>query len=338
MSLSERERQANKHIQKGDIDSAVNDIFDLVDAWAKEKNFEKANFWRGKLIEVDPMALAKHYDAGEIIEAEKATTMDSLHQDVWASLYNSLTKDEGKELYSKFQEREFPSGKILIRQGKLNKALFFIEEGQLKNIFSQGGKESFLHDIGGGDTAGQDTFFNATVCTSTVVTVSHVKLKFIDRKTMEEIDKKFSGFSKKLDGICTWLEAKKPKLSIKNKALERRQNKRHDVAGKIILQTFDTEKNPIRPAYSGWMEDISVGGASFIIRCADKDVGRSILGRVTTLSVKFENGPEQDFHGHILGARFDLQNTYKIHLKFDHLFSEDHLKELVANSSPLPPS
>ena len=138
MSLSEMERQANRLIQQGKVDLAVRDIFDLAVAWAKEKNFEKANSWRAKIIEINPMALATHYDAGEIIESEKDAAIDSLHETLWASLYNSLTKGEGKEFYSKLQEREFPSGKIIIRQGKLNKALFFVDEGKLKNIFSLG--------------------------------------------------------------------------------------------------------------------------------------------------------------------------------------------------------
>ncbi|MGV7221982.1 MAG: cyclic nucleotide-binding domain-containing protein [Nitrospinales bacterium] len=334
MSLSERERQANRLIQRGDIESAINSIFDLVSEWAKAKDFDKASFWREKIIEIDPMALAKHYDAGEVINDEKASMMDTAHHSLWTTLYNSLRKEERKELYSNLQPREFPSGKIIIRQGKLNKALFFIEEGHLKNIFSMGGKENFLHDFGQGDIVGGDTFFKASVCTSTVVTVSMVKLKFIDRNSMDKLDQNFSDFSKRLDGICSWLEARKDKFSLKNKAIERRQNKRHNVSGKVILQTFDIEKNPIRPAYSGWMEDISIGGSSFIIRCADGDVGRAILGRATTLSVKFENGPESEFDGQILGARFDFKGTYKINLKFEHIFPEEEIKEIVASSSP----
>jgi CRP-like cAMP-binding protein len=334
MSLSERERQANKLIQQGDIDSAVKGIFDLVGDWAKEKDFEKADFWRAKLIEIDPMALAKHFDAGEIIESEKATAVDALHQNIWASLYNSLTKEEGKEFYANLQEREFPSGKIIIRQGKLNKALFFIDEGQLKNIISQGGKESFLHDIGPGDIAGQDTFFDVTVCSSTIVTVSSVKLKFIDRKSIDKIDKKFPGFSKNISKTCSWLEAKNPKSSAKIKPLERRQSQRHNTPGKVVLQTFDNEKNPIRPAYSGWMEDISTGGASFTIRCADKDVGRALLGRMTSLSVKFENGLERDFAGQIKDARFDLRSTYNIRLKYENQIPEGKLNEIIVGGSP----
>jgi len=50
---------------------------------------------------------------------------------------------------------------------------------------------------------------------------------------------------------------------------------------------------------------------------------------VAALSVRFEKGPQIKFNGLILGARFDLLNTYTIHIKFSRQYSEDSFKKLI---------
>jgi len=64
MSLQDMEQQVNKLINQGEIGLAVKYIYDLVVAWAVKRDFIKANAWRNKLIEIDPMALAKIFDSG----------------------------------------------------------------------------------------------------------------------------------------------------------------------------------------------------------------------------------------------------------------------------------
>ena len=76
-------------------------------------------------MELDPMALTEIVDSAEIIEAEKATTIDDDHQTIWTKLYDSLTLEEGNSFYQKLKQREFPPGKVLTQQGKINNTLFF---------------------------------------------------------------------------------------------------------------------------------------------------------------------------------------------------------------------
>ncbi len=341
MSLQEMEEQANKLIEQGKIDPAVEHIYDLVVVWAKKKDFKKANAWREKLIEINPMALAEILNSGEVIESEKTNTIDYNHQKIWENLYYSLTLDEGNSFYLKLNQKDFPPGKVLIQQGKLNNILFFVDSGQLKTIFSQGDKVIFINELGQGDTAGQDTFFSISNCTSSVITVSPVKIRFLERSALLDIENEYLGFAKKLESFCSRLEAKRNKTILKDKALERRQHQRHNLAGKITAQIFDKKRNPVGPAFYGWLDDISVGGASFFIQCSNKYVGRTLLGRLTTLSVQFEKGPQIKFNGLIVGARFDLSSAYTIHLKFSKPFDESKLEEIVAicpPSTPTPPA
>ena len=334
MSLQEMEQKANELIEKGDTDPAVKQIYDLVVACAMAKNFTKANFWREKLIEINPMALSEIVDSAEIIESEKANAIDDDHKTIWEDFYKTLTQEEANAFYLKLKEREFPAGKVIIQQGKLNNILFFLDHGQLKTIFSQGGKEVFLNELEKGESAGQDTFFNISNCTTTVVTMSAVKLRFLDRPSLSEIEAKFPGFTRKLEDYCSRLDAKSNKALLKNKALERRELQRHKLAGKITTQVYDKNGSPDGPAYYGWLDDISVGGASFYIQCSNKEVGRSLLGKVTTLTVRFEKGPQIKFGGLILGARFNLFNLYTIHLRFSKPFDKSKLKEIAAICPP----
>ena len=295
------EELVKQHIEKGEKNLAVKQIFDLILALAKKKEFAKADAWREKMIALDNMALAEILDSGDVIESEKANTLDDHHQRTWTNLYLSLTVEEGNAISSKFKQRDFPPGKILIQQGKINNVLFFVDSGQLKTFFVQREKEKFLNFLGPGNTAGQDTFFNISACTLTVVTEGPVKLNFLERPDLEEIEKKFPGITEKMEKFCLNLEEKNYKSILKNKELERRENKRFDLDGKISVQVYDKNKNPLGPPFGGLLDDISVGGASFIIHSSNKAIGRTLLGKLTSLNVENDVEPQVQFNGLIIG-------------------------------------
>jgi CRP-like cAMP-binding protein len=334
MTLEEMERSANQLIERGETDLAIKQLYDLVLAWAKKKDFVKAEAWRDKIIEINPMALAEILGSDEVIVLEKASTIDYYHQKIWNNLYVALTQDEGNALYLKLKQREFQPDKILTKQGTINNTLFFIDSGQLKNIFSQGDKEIFLNDVGQGNTAGQDTFFSNSTCTSTVVTTSPVKLMFLSRHDLMELENQIPGISQKLKKFCSRLEAKNYNTLLKNKALERRQNERHKMSGKIAVQILDKNQKQIGPTFNGSMEDLSIGGASFFLNGSGKDVGRSLLGRKTILTIKKEVGPEIIFNGFILGAKYDQKSTYTINLRFYKTYTKAAVADIVAKSPP----
>ena len=329
MTLEEMERVAYQRIKRGETDLAVKQIYDLVLAWAKKKDFEKARKWRNKIIEINPAAVAEILGSEEIIELETANTIEQYHQMIWSDLYATLNQDEGNALYPKLKQREILPGKILIKQRTINNTLFFIDSGQLKNIFSQNGQEIFLNDIEQGHTAGQDTFFGNFTSTSSVVATSPVKVMVFNRPDMMEIEKQFPGFSEKLKNYCFRHEAKNHETLKKNKALERRQHERHKLVAEISILIFDKNKKPISPTFEGTMDDLSIGGASFILNGSGKDVARSLLGRIMTLSLKNKSYPEIKFNGFILGAKFDKKSTYTLSMRFFKTFSKADIFEIV---------
>lgn len=341
MSLQEMELQANKLIEQEETEPAVKLIYEIVVGWAQAKDFSKANAWRDRLIKIDPMALGEIVDSAEIIEAEKADAIDDNHKTTWEKLYDSLTQEEANSFYLKLKQLEFPPGKVLIQQGKLNENLFFIDHGRLKIIFRKASKELFLKELDTGDTVGQETFFHLSSCTTSVVTVSPVKIRLLKKPALKEIETEFPGFTKKLQDYCSLLDVKNTETILKNKALERRELKRHKLAGKITSQIIDKNGSPLGSAFHGWLVDISVGGAAFSIQCSNPDVGRTLLGRLSTLTIRIDKGPQIKVEGLIVGAKFDLFYTYMIHLRFSKPFNELKLKNLVATypaSSSSPPN
>jgi hypothetical protein len=336
MSLQEMERLASDYIQRGEVENTPNYIFDLIVAFAKNKDFDKANAWRSKLMEFDPTQLALIYDSAEIIEAEKATAIDPAHEKLWKSLYETLTKFEGQLLYQKMKQRDFPANKVLIQQGKLNNTLFFVDKGKLRTTFRAGERESFFNNLDEGDTAGQDTFFNISVCTHTVATASPTKIRYLSRSSLHEMENEVPGISKKLEETCLWLESKSPNAAQNRPTQERRQHERHVVSAKITAQTFDKMGEPIRPMYSGWLADISIGGAAFIIDYSDKNIGRSLLGRMTALKVRFKKGSQIDLKGRILGAKHDNYHAYTINMKFSEPVDSALLENILARNAEPP--
>ena len=75
--LKNMEKEANRLIEQEETEPAVKQIYEIVVAWAKEKDFKKANAWRDKLIEINPMALTEIFDSAEVIEAEKVMFLNN---------------------------------------------------------------------------------------------------------------------------------------------------------------------------------------------------------------------------------------------------------------------
>jgi len=69
--FSQKEQMAAQYAAQGKTQHAVKLLFELIVAYAKAKNFPKAEALREKLFEVDAMALNEIIKAAEIIEEEK---------------------------------------------------------------------------------------------------------------------------------------------------------------------------------------------------------------------------------------------------------------------------
>jgi hypothetical protein len=148
---AEREAQVDQCINQKDTDGACKLLFDLIVDYAKDKNFDKAEMLHEKLYETDPMALTEIVRSGEIIEEEKSDSVDREHLEIWSILYDSLSTSERNALYYSMKSKMFQAGEPIMEQGKLNNRLYFINKGEAKALFNQGGKENLIKLLKAGD-------------------------------------------------------------------------------------------------------------------------------------------------------------------------------------------
>jgi len=316
--VDEREALIEKHIAAGETEAAVQLIFELIVANAKQKNFKQAEALRDRLYDVDAMALTEIVKAGEIIEQEKAESIDQDHLDVWPELYDRLSGEEANALFHAMEEVTYEADQTVYAQGQENRKLYFITEGSLKLVYRDGEQENLLKTLKKGDLAGHSTFFTISMCSTSLVSLSTVKMNVLSRDVSDAWEKDFPALKSKLEDYCLKLE--KAKDIIKEKGMERRKQERFVVKGKILVQLLNKKRQPMGKPFKGDFSDISEGGLSFFIITSKRETARMLLGR--RLGMKFliptRAAPLKTFQqGTVICVNYHLKNDYSIHVSFD---------------------
>ncbi len=324
-----QEKLVDKYVQDGKTDEAVGLLFSLIEACAREKNFVKAEALRDRLFEVDSMALNEIIKSAEIIEEEKAESLDQDHMEVWKEFYGSLTTEESNIFFFAMKKSRYEPGEPVFRQGDKNDRLYFIDQGQLKMVYAQRGAEKLIRNLGPGSLAGEDTFFSITVCTTSLVPHSRVKLNSLDRATYEKWEEEQPALASKVKAYS--LALKKESDVLREKGLNRRAYRRIKMTGPILFYVLNAAGEPIGKAFKGDMADVSLGGLSFYIKTANRKNALMLLGR--RLRVKFDlpgGGGKREVKqvGTITGVINHLFNDYSIHMRFDTPMNKLVLEEI----------
>jgi hypothetical protein len=333
--VEEKEALVDQYVEQKNTEAAVKLLFDLIVDRAKSKDFVKAKALWEKLCEVDPMALNEITKSGEMIEGEQRGAIDQNHLDVWSELYGSLTTEETNTLYYAMKERAYEPDQIILKQGDRDARLYFIDSGQVKVISSQEGLEVLVGTLGPGSIVGVDTFFANTVCTTSLVTLTDVKLHVVDKDKLTEWEKSCPSLEPKLHHYCLKLETVDNLL--KKKGLNRRSHKRVSISGQGVFQVLDIAGDPVGKAFNGRLSDISVGGLSFFLKISKKETGRLLLGRALQIRFALPQGAskqEIDINGRVVAVRSHPFEDYSVHIKFDEMLSEQIIAELERLATP----
>lgn len=322
-----------EYVRQKNIPEAVRLLYRLIVKFAREKNFPKAEELREKLYHIDPMALSEIVKTGDIIEEEKNNAVINDYMNIWGNLYEQLTNDEANALFFNIKAEEYQPDETVIAQKEMNSRLYFINRGQLKIVYTVGGNEFFLKMLGAGDVAGEDTFFNITISTASVVTLSHVKVGYLERDTLTNLGKKFPDLERKLEDFCIYGDG--INSLVKKSGLERRQEKRFPITGKALIQLLDTAGKTLGKPFKGDLMDISMGGLSIKIKTAKKETARLLLGRKINMAigVKSENEPvELSRVGTIIGVKQQKDVQFSLHLRIDSPIDEHTMIEISSLS------
>lgn len=329
--LIEKEKKVDRYIQNGRKDLAVILLYDLIISYAQVKNFSRAEDLREKLLQVDNMALSEIVNSAEIIEEEKSKLIDVRQLDLWKPLFHLLTTEESNAFYLAVKKITLGPGQTIIKQGKLNDKLFFIDKGILKLIFQQGEEEHYIRQINVGETVGRETFFPISVCTTSVITVNSVQLRYLDRSTLEELEEIFPGIENKLQNFA-FKSGKRIEELLKRKEIERRRFERHRAIGTVDTQLIDKNITPIGRPLQGLLEDICEGGVSCFIKCPNKSSARLLLGRPVRIKMSFfKDGRHGEFktNGLVVCAKFRFYDDYTIHIRFSRLIPKAQILEWI---------
>ncbi|MBU1709094.1 MAG: cyclic nucleotide-binding domain-containing protein, partial [Proteobacteria bacterium] len=207
----------------------------------------------------------------------------------------------------------------IFQQGQENSSLYFINGGKLNILYRQGDRELFIKKMGTGDIAGDDTFFTASLCTTTLVAISNVKIKFLDRSVLKQWQKDLPALESKIHDFC--LRSETASDLLQKKSINRRRQQRVPITGTILIQLVNAAGQALGKVLMGDLSDISVGGVSFLIKARQKETARLLLGK--KMNVKISHSTHEiNENGTVIGVRYNPQEfrqdtDYSVHMKFD---------------------
>ena len=318
INIDETEKLVSQHIANGDTNAAVKLLFKMIVQYAEEKNFIKAEQLRERMLEVDPMALDEIISSAEIIEEGKSQSLDPIHMQIWSKLYDMLDTEEKNELFYSMQDSVLGINKAVFSQGKLDTNLYFINQGQLKMIYENKAGDVLLYTLGSGQLAGQENFFSNTVCTTSLITLSNVNLKYLAKDTLLKWKTELPTLEQKLNDFCDGFPSATKLLQ--SKKMDRRALKRIKLSGKGLINLLNRAGEPIGKSFKGALSDISVGGLSFEIRISKEETARILLGRRISIALNVSKSIASqviDQKGIIVGVYPFPFEDYSIHVKFD---------------------
>jgi CRP-like cAMP-binding protein len=314
----QQEELIQKCLVKNNKRVAIELLFRRVAACAKDKDFKSAEALRGRMFEIDPMALSAIIGSADIIDAAKNEAIDKHHRKTWSALYNNLNLEEANAFYFALKSAVYGTNETVFEQGEHKSRLFFINSGRPKLIYSVNGAEVFLKLLSPGQITGEDTFFSDTVCTTSMITLSRVELSYLEpdvlrrlKKDFPVLESKLLGFVSKSEKICDLIQARE---------LDRRCQKRISIRGVGTAPLVNSARIQVGEVFRVNMCDVSQGGVSFTMGISNKEMARHLVGR--TLRIRYrhpqlESAKAINEFGVIVAVRFNPYADCSVHVKFD---------------------
>lgn len=326
-SLTLREEQIFQLAGQGNTEAAKTQLFELVVACAKKKDFHNAERLRERMYEIDPMALMEIIQTGDIIEQEKKGAISKDHVEIWANLRQVLSSEEFNALYHEMGERTYKPEEIIAARGAKNDELFFINHGSVRVTYSGGEKELFFKNMGKGEIVGEN-FSNPSVWTVSLTAQQQTSISVLKLESLARLEQKLPGIASKL--IDYYSRSSDIYAEMKKKGMDRRVHERYRKECKIQLQIVD-DKEKVLSTFRGDMTDISLGGLSFNVRITNKENIRLLLGRHIKVIIPVTNLPDAVLRGVVIGVQVcDLVlSDYSVHVKFNAELERNQLKSLV---------
>ena len=333
--LLEKETLVGRHLEQGDKEAALGCLYELIVAYAKRKDFSKAEALRDRLYEVDPMALGEIVKANEIIEQEKSESRDPNHMETWAELYETLSAEEANALYYALTAKSFDTDQPVFQEGERNTSLLLIDQGEVKLFHGQGERKVLLKTAGPGEMVGGETFFFQTAfATYSVVSLSPVRGYALNRSVLKAWQQDFPGLETKIHDFC-FRSGGISKL-LEQKDASRRAQQRVRMSGTLVAQLLDPKGKPTGKPFKGGFTDISAGGLAFMLRVSKLETARLLLGRLLVVKCRLPvAGGQKELQatGRIIAVQPHMFNDYSIHVRFHRPLAKEFIESLEESAA-----
>lgn len=295
----------------------ANELYEMIEDAVGNGQIAEAEALREELMDNEAMPLSLIIAAAELIEDAKLAGIDNHHQLLWIDLYDSFTPEEKGLFYYSLQEKMIPAKTVFLRQGQVNDSLFFVEEGSVEAIFTKEKENNLVIQIGKGGFLGEDSFFGMSVCTSSFVSCSPLKLRVLRRETTAGWNDICPGLYEKVEGYC--YKFGQYEELYERKRQEKSRFDRLSVHGQVFADLLVSAKQRSGKQFKAAVGDISQGGACFFIKASKKEVARSLLAKPLRMifAIKAETKVRKiAAFGSVVRVKFHLENDYSVHVKF----------------------
>ncbi|MDT8335582.1 MAG: cyclic nucleotide-binding domain-containing protein [Desulfurivibrionaceae bacterium] len=329
--LAKYEKSIDHYLRQGDNQKAIKGLLALIKLYAQQKDFAKCEELRERIPAISPSALSELILAQEMIDSARSLPATESHRRVWTELYDRLTDEETKALQNELLEAAFEPGQTIFSQGQKNANLYFISAGQAKHIYTQENREVFISKISAGNVANETSFFEAGLCTTSLVAIDRVKVHFLPAITLLSWEGYLPALEAKLRDFCSC--GVKIHELLKKSSLDRRIQRRIPLPGRILLKIVDAGGAVVGKTIRGDIADVSVGGVSFYVQTPSREQALMLLGH--NLHLRFNMPPDMaeiEQIGKVLGVRrhreaFDLKERYSVHVMFSEILPEKSIVE-----------
>jgi CRP-like cAMP-binding protein len=305
-------------------------IMHMISESSQAGSFQAAERLRDWLLRIDSGALPEVIRAAEIIDQAKSAAVDPKHLATWRELIEALSHEEFVSLYHAMQQREYPAGEMVAKQGELLPLLFFVNGGRLELYAVSQDQKVPLQFAGAGDVVGRESFFEFSVWTVNMVSQG-AQVAILSRKDLENLEESYPALHSKLFSFCSKFISANSLFRQTHKS--RRAFERIALSGTAVIELLDVSEKAFGISTKGRLIDISRKGVAAAVRFSSRKVAEEFLNQRVNVDIRPDNRLDGlQCQGKVVALRCQdfVGSDYSIHIELSNELSDSRFAQLIS--------
>ena len=327
-SPSPQDQHIDLLIRQNRKNEAIPLIMEAIREHAEKKNFSEAERYRKLLMDTDSMAQREIIGSAEVIEEEKASSINDALLATWNGLIQALSMEAFTALYQVTRPRSSSVGEIIAEQGDFLSNLFFVNSGRVQLYTSKDGRIIPFRTVEEGEIFGVEFFFDISVWTVSAKSLG-ASLSVLTWKGLSSLQEGYPSLQSNLIDYCGRFLLDHATI-FEKPSISRRKYKRYAMTGRATMELLDFTGNATGQTASGDILDISQGGVAFIVEFQRKEYANDLLGKHIKVSMQPErsdlrfqrNGQIKAIRCHNIAGQ-----ECSIHIEFDEILSTEEVQQ-----------